>query len=299
MGNRMFKKKIRFPFGLKQSIYLFLLVGIIYLLIRQINGYLFAALVILAVWEKITPRRRARFPSVQRWTSNLGIFVFNTSLIQLAVIPVFSKFIGGSSLGNWALLDHISLPSLTLIIISILLLDLTTYWIHRMFHAFSWSWKIHRVHHADLDMDVTTAQRFHPLEILVSVFIMQLFVLAIGPPMSAFVFYNISVFLVGIFRHANIELPNPLQRLLNLVLVTPDMHLIHHSLNWKESNSNFGTNFPWWDRLFKTFLPSAKMPFSKMTLGISQFRGPEVSNPWRILALPFLMNRSLFKKVRP
>jgi sterol desaturase/sphingolipid hydroxylase (fatty acid hydroxylase superfamily) len=173
------------------------------------------------------------------------------------------------------------------IIIGILFLDMVIYLQHLMFHAVPLLWRLHMVHHADLDIDVTTGLRFHPIEILISMGIKVAAVAVIGPPMTAVLIFEVILNGTAMFNHGNVSMPGALDRVVRLFVVTPDMHRVHHSVTIRETNSNFGFNFPWWDRIFGTYRAQPVAGHKGMTIGLAQFRDPRKLTLLHLLVLPF------------
>jgi sterol desaturase/sphingolipid hydroxylase (fatty acid hydroxylase superfamily) len=167
----------------------------------------------------------------------------------------------------------------------VLLLDMVIYWQHRLFHQVPMLWRLHKVHHADLDFDVTTGVRFHPLEILLSMLIKLLAVLLIGPPALAILLFEVLLNGTALFNHANVYIPPSIDRLLRLVVVTPDMHRVHHSSIYVETNSNYGFNLPWWDRMFASYRAQPQDGHTGMHIGLRDI--PERQTLLRLLLLPF------------
>ncbi len=159
-----------------------------------------------------------------------------------------------------------------------------------MFHAVPVLWRLHMMHHADLDFDVTTGLRFHPLEIIISMVIKLSAIAAIGPSVLTVLIFEIILNATAMFNHSNVKMPFNIDRVLRLLVVTPDMHRVHHSVTIRETNSNFGFNFPWWDRLFGTYRTQPAAGHEGMTIGLSQFRDPKRNNLFWMLALPFIGN---------
>jgi len=178
-------------------------------------------------------------------------------------------------------------PDLLAIPLSVLALDLAIYLQHRMFHAIPLFWRLHRVHHADLDFDVTTGARFHPIEIGLSMLIRFAVILALGPPAVAVLVFEVLVNASSMFNHGNVRIPAAIDRVLRWVVVTPDMHRVHHSIDPRETNSNFGFSLPWWDRLFGTYRAEPRAGHEAMTIGIAQFRSPHELRLDRMLLQPF------------
>ena len=173
---------------------------------------------------------------------------------------------------GWGLFNIIDLPSWVAILLSVIVLDLVIYLQHVIFHAVPALWRLHRMHHADLEFDVTTGLRFHPVEILLSMGVKLAVVVALGPPAVAVLIFEVLLNATAMFNHSNIRLPPFADRVLRLVLVTPDMHRVHHSVRPEETNSNFGFNLPWWDRLLGTYKAQPSAGHEEMSIGIEQFR---------------------------
>jgi sterol desaturase/sphingolipid hydroxylase (fatty acid hydroxylase superfamily) len=242
----------------------------------------------MAVWETIAPRRRRIAPRTLRWLSNIAIVILGTVLVRL-IFPVLA--VGLALLAEargWGFLNAFEIPLWLALIASVLVLDLAIYLQHVTFHAVPILWRLHMVHHADRDFDVTTGVRFHPLEIVVSMVIKLAVIAALGPPAVAVVVFEVVLSATSLFNHGNVRMPAGLDRVLRRVVVTPEMHRVHHSVRAHETNSNFGFNLPWWDRLFGTYRAQPEQGHQDMTVGLDQFqsRGPE--NLWWMLALPFL-----------
>ena len=229
-------------------------------------------LVAMALWELAAPRRRREIPRVIRWTNNLGLVVIDTIVLRLSfpILAVGLAVIAQDS--GWGLFNIIETPGWVAIIVSIVVLDLVIYLQHVMFHAVPALWRLHRMHHADLEFDVTTGLRFHPVEILLSMGIKLAVVAALGPPAVAVLIFEVLLNATAMFNHSNIRLPMLVDRFLRLIVVTPDMHRVHHSIIPEETNSNFGFNLPWWDRLLGTYKAQPKAGHEEMSIGIEQFR---------------------------
>ncbi len=203
-----------------------------------------AVFVVFAIWEIIAPRREQHYSKGLRWLNNLSISTINVLVTRL-LIPITAIFVAvyaqNSGLG---LLNVIELPEVAAIIIAVLLLDLAIYIQHVIFHKVDFLWHLHRMHHADLEFDVTTAIRFHPVEIVLSLVIKMLVIVAIGAPAMAVLVFEILLNATSVFNHANIRIPKSIDSMLRLFIVTPDMHRVHHSIIRKETDSNFGFNLP-------------------------------------------------------
>ncbi len=242
---------------------------------------------LVAIWEIAAPRRQLQASKAVRWASNIGIVILDTVLVRLA-FPVAAAGVAAvvGSLG-WGLFNVLAWPMWVEVVLAVVVLDLVIYWQHVMFHAVPGLWRLHMVHHADLDIDVTTGVRFHPFEILLSMVIKMAAITALGVAPLAVIVFEIALNATSIFNHGNVVLPSKLDRLLRLVVVTPDMHRVHHSVVADETNSNFGFNLPWWDRLFGTYRAQPAAGHERMTIGLEQFRDPRLQWLWHMLALPF------------
>jgi len=233
-----------------------------------------SVLVAMALWEVAAPRRRREIPCVIRWTNNLALVVLDTAILRLTFPIIAVGLAVMAEDRGWGLFNNIDVPFWLAIVVSMLLLDLAIYLQHVMFHAIPGLWRLHRMHHADLDFDATTGLRFHPVEILISMGIKLAAVAALGPPAVAVLLFEVILNATALFNHANIDLPRPVDRVLRLIVVTPDMHRVHHSVDPRETNSNYGFNLPWWDRLLGTYIAQPAKGHEGMEIGIEQFRTP-------------------------
>ena len=250
-------------------------------------GAFFGIFATMAVWELLAPRRPLQQRKSARWTNNLALTLLNSVLVR-AIFPVAA--IGVADLAaarGMGLLNLFPMPYAWAVVVSVLALDLAIYLQHLMFHAVPLLWRLHRVHHADLDFDVTTGARFHPFEIVLSMLIKFAVILALGPPALAVLLFEILLNATSMFNHANARLPLSLDRVLRWLVVTPDMHRVHHSIDPRETNSNFGFNAPWWDRLFGTYRAQPQAGHHAMTIGIEQVRAPRELWLDRMLLQPF------------
>ena len=246
-----------------------------------------AVFVLVALWEVAAPRRSPRVSKAVRWASNIGIVILDTVLVRLA-FPVATAGVAAlaGSLG-WGLFNALAWPMWVEVVLAVVVLDLVIYWQHVMFHAVPGLWRLHMVHHADLDFDLTTGVRFHPFEILLSLVVKMAAVTALGAAPLAVILFEVVLSATSIFNHGNVVLPPALDRLLRLVVVTPDMHRVHHSVDVRETNSNFGFSLPWWDRLFGTYRDQPAAGHEHMGIGLEQYRDPRLQWLWHMLALPF------------
>jgi sterol desaturase/sphingolipid hydroxylase (fatty acid hydroxylase superfamily) len=237
-------------------------------------GAFLAVFGIIAAWELAAPRRSLRESKALRWTHNLALTVLNSVLVR-AVLPVAAVGVAAfAAERGMGLFNLVRVPQPLTILLSVVALDLVIYLQHLMFHAVPLLWRLHRVHHADLDFDVTTGARFHPIEIGLSMLIKFSVILALGPPAVAVLVFEILLNASSMFNHGNVRMPVPIDRILRHVLVTPDMHRVHHSVDPRETNSNFGFSLPWWDRLFGTYRAEPRDGHEAMTIGIDRFRSP-------------------------
>ncbi len=241
----------------------------------------------MALWELLAPRRSQAIGRLRRWPGNIGIVVLDTLLVRL-VFPTAA--VGVALLAQshgWGVFDALGAPAWLAVITSVILLDLAIYLQHALFHAVPVLWRLHRMHHADLEFDVTTGARFHPLEILLSMAIKLGVVAALGTPAVAVLIFEVLLNATSMFNHGNVRLPQQFDRLLRWIVVTPDMHRVHHSAVARETNSNFGFNLPWWDRLCGTYRAQPAAGHQAMTIGIEQFRDPGELRLDRMLLQPF------------
>jgi len=235
-------------------------------------GIFFGVLVAMAVWEHLAPRRRQEVPRLVRWPNNLGIVVVDTLLVRLIFPTAAVGLALVAEAQGWGLFNALAAPWWVALVGSVIVLDLAIYLQHVLFHAVPALWRLHRVHHADLEFDVTTGLRFHPVEILLSMGIKLAVVVALGPPAVAVLIFEVVLNATAMFNHGNVRLPAHVDRVARWVVVTPDMHRVHHSVRPDETNSNFGFNLPWWDRLLGTYRAQPADGHEGMTIGIEQFR---------------------------
>lgn len=242
----------------------------------------------MMIWEVASPCRRLEIPRLIRWSNNLGIVAVNTIVVRLTFPIVAVGLALHAESQNWGLFNLIELPMWLAIVISVVLLDLVIYLQHVMVHAIPILWRLHRLHHADLDYDVTTGLRFHPFEIILSMAIKLVVIFALGPPAAAVLIFEVLLNGTAMFNHGNVRLPLVLDKVLRWIVVTPDMHRVHHSVRPEEANSNFGFNLPWWDRLLGTYREQPQDGHAEMTIGIEQFRNPRDLWLDRLLVQPWL-----------
>ena len=241
----------------------------------------------MALWEAVAPRRPSSYSRLARWPSNVAIVALNTVLLRILLPATAVSLALLAAQRNWGLLNNLRLPWWSTVVVSVVLLDLATYLQHVMFHAVPALWRLHRMHHADLDIDLTTGARFHPIEIILSMLIKFGVVAALGASAVGVLIFEVLLNATSMFNHGNVRIPVGLDSWLRWFGVTPDMHRIHHSILVGETNSNFGFNLPWWDRLLGTYRDQPAAGHQGMTIGIEQFRdGREL---WldRMLLQPF------------
>ena len=255
---------------------------------RLIRLGLFAGIFgLMAIWEVFDARRKLTTARGRRWLGNLGLVVIDTLAVRL-LFP--SAAIGTALLTRelgWGVFNRVDVPYWLAALVSVVLLDLVIYLQHVMFHSIPALWRLHVVHHADVDFDVSTGIRFHPIEIILSMLIKLAAVSALGPPVLAVLIFEILLNSLAMFNHANVRIPLPLDRVLRWFIVTPDMHRVHHSVDQVEYTTNFGFNLSWWDRLLGTYLDQPAKGHQEMILGMENFRDPRWQTLPRMLRMPF------------
>jgi sterol desaturase/sphingolipid hydroxylase (fatty acid hydroxylase superfamily) len=252
-------------------------------------GFFIGVFGIMALWELTSPRRRLHSSKAVRWANNLGLVFLNSVVLRLAFPAAAVGMAVFAGEQGWGLFNYIDAPFWLAVAASVVAMDFFIWLQHVMVHAVPALWRLHRVHHADLDFDVTTGARFHTLEILLSMLIKFAVILLLGPPVVAVVIFEVLLNATAMFNHGNVRIPANLDRLLRLFVVTPDMHRVHHSDRDDETNSNFGFNLPWWDYLFGTYRAQPRAGHEGMTIGIHSFR----TDGWcswlpGMLVLPFV-----------
>ena len=243
--------------------------------------------IVMAVWEFTAPRRKQAIGRGWRWPSNLGVVAANTLLVRILFPTTAVGLALLAQTRGFGLFNVIAVPAWIGVAASVVILDLAIYLQHVLFHAVPALWRLHRMHHADLEFDVSTGLRFHPIEILLSMLIKFAVVAALGAPALSVLIFEVLLNATSMFNHANVRIPLGIDRVLRWLVVTPDMHRVHHSILARETNSNFGFNLPWWDRLFGTYRPQPAAGHEAMTIGIEQFRDPRELWLDRMLAQPF------------
>jgi sterol desaturase/sphingolipid hydroxylase (fatty acid hydroxylase superfamily) len=241
----------------------------------------------MTLWEFLAPRRPWAVGRAARWPSNFAILVVDTLAVRLLIPTAAVGVALIASAHGFGLLHLLAWPVWLAGVAGFVALDLIIYGQHVVFHRVPWLWRLHRVHHADLDIDLTTGVRFHPLEILVSMAIKVAAAALLGVPAAAVVAFEVVLNATSVFNHANAALPGWLDRAVRLLVVTPDMHRVHHSVVRAETDSNFGFNLPWWDRLFRTYRAEPAAGHDAMTIGLPIFRDPGELRFDRLLTQPF------------
>ncbi len=235
-------------------------------------SFFFGTLAVMALWEILAPRRALSVSKSVRWLNNLGLVFFNSFLLRVIFPAAAVGMAAFTSAQGWGVFNYYETPVWVALVVSVIALDFIIYLQHVMVHAVPALWRLHRMHHADLDFDVTTGARFHPVEILLSMVIKFSAIVVLGPPVVAVVIFEVLLNATAMFNHANVRLPLRLDGVLRWLVVTPDMHRVHHSVADDEANSNFGFNLPWWDRLFGTYRDQPRGGHEGMTIGIHKYR---------------------------
>jgi len=250
-------------------------------------GMFLGLMALFALWELVAPQRRHEIPRIIRWSNNIALIVIDAAVLRL-VFPVLAVGIAAiAQAQGWGLLNLTGLPEWGIVVLAFVLLDLAIYLQHVLFHAVPGLWRLHRMHHTDIEFDVTTGFRFHPVEIVASMGIKMAVIAGLGAPPLAVLLFELALSGTALFNHANIRLPVKLDHVLRLIVVTPDMHRVHHSVIPAETNSNYGFNLPWWDRLLGTYRAAPRDGQRGMTIGIAQFRS------WRDIWLDRLLLQPL------
>ncbi|MDP2139645.1 MAG: sterol desaturase family protein [Gammaproteobacteria bacterium] len=246
-----------------------------------------AVLLVMATWELLAERRPQQLRRSKRWPANLLVVLLDTAVVRLAFpLAAVGAAIYAQEQG-WGLFNLLAVPGWLALILAVLVLDAAVYFQHRLFHAVPVLWRLHRMHHADQEFDVTTALRFHPIEILLSMIIKIAVVVALGASPLAVIIFEIVLNATAMFNHGNVRMPLWLDRCLRLLVVTPDMHRVHHSIIRQETDSNFGFNLPWWDRLFGTYRDQPEKGHLGMTIGLEYFRTEKDQRLGAMLMQPF------------
>jgi len=250
-------------------------------------GVFLGLFALMAVWETLGPRRTRLLPRMGRWPGNIGVALLDTLLTRLVAPAGAVGFALLADTRHWGMLHQIDLRAWVEGVIAFAILDLAIYLQHRLVHAVPVLWRFHRMHHADVDLDVTSGARFHPAEILLSLGIKFVVITALGAPAVAVLLFEVVLNGTAMFNHSNVRIPLLLEKTARWLVVTPDMHRVHHSVLRRETDSNFGFNFPWWDRLFGTYRSEPEAGHEGMKLGLEEFRDPRELRLDRLLTQPF------------
>ncbi len=243
--------------------------------------------ILMALWEFAAPRRQQSIGRTSRWPSNIGVVVLDTLIVRILFpttavgLALFAEAKGFGLFNTWPVAGWVA------VITSVVILDFVIYLQHVLFHAVPGLWRLHRMHHADLEFDLTTGARFHPIEIVLSMLIKLAVIGALGAPAVAVLIFEVLLNATAMFNHSNVRLPASADRVLRWFIVTPDMHRVHHSVVVRETNSNFGFNLPWWDRLFGTYREQPEAGHERMTIGVDEIRNPAEQRLDRMLTQPF------------
>jgi sterol desaturase/sphingolipid hydroxylase (fatty acid hydroxylase superfamily) len=250
-------------------------------------GFFAAIFFVMALSERIVPRRILLKSKMKRWISNLGIQIIDVVVLRL-IFPVFPVGVAViCAQRGWGLLNYYQITPPLALIIGVPALDFVIYLQHRMFHVVPLFWRVHMVHHTDPDIDVTTAVRFHPVEIILSLLIKFTAVAAIGAPPLSVLIFEIMLNGAAMFNHGNVGIPLSIDRIIRMVLVTPDMHRVHHSVLVPETNSNYGFSFSWWDRLLGTYKAQPQEGHDKMKIGLNGYHDDRSLKLSALLMMPF------------
>ncbi|MBA4177409.1 MAG: fatty acid hydroxylase [Leptothrix sp. (in: Bacteria)] len=240
-------------------------------------GFFVGVFAIVALWELAAPRRALTVSKALRWGSNLGLVALNTLMLRLLFPLAAVGMAAFGTVNGWGLLHHFDVPFWLAVPLAVVAMDFVIWLQHVMVHAVPALWRLHQVHHADLDYDLTTGARFHPIEIALSMLIKFATITVLGPPVLAVVIFEVLLNATAMFNHGNIRLPAAVDRVLRWIVVTPDMHRVHHSVEDDETNSNFGFNLPWWDRLFGTYRARPRAGHDAIVIGIHGHTDPRAA----------------------
>ncbi len=238
-------------------------------------------------WEYFSPRRKFSLTRKQRWPINIGLAVLNMVIMRLTIGGLAYLAAITVTENNGGLLNWLSAPDWLAIIITLLFLDFAIYLQHILSHKWSVLWRLHQIHHTDLAFDATTAVRFHPLEIALSMFYKIFCIFLIGANPIAVIAFEIILNGAATFNHSNVNIPKGIDNKLRWLLITPDMHRIHHSTIARETDSNYGFSISWWDRLCGTYIATPEQPQQSMDIGLKNFTEASELGFMKLLLLPF------------
>lgn len=268
-----------------------------YGLLREKDIRLFCYLILfglMAFWEWKASRRGQKIRRTDRWPHNLAVTVLNALIIRVLFPGEALWAAYWARNHNLGLFNQEPVPFTFEVVFTVIFLDWVVYYQHRAFHAVPWLWKFHRMHHTDLEVDVTTGTRFHPAEAVLSMLVKSFFIVLLGASPAGVFAFEIAFNGASLFEHSNISLPASLEKLLRCFIVTPDMHRIHHSVLPEEYGRNFGFNFSWWDRLLGTYKREPKNGQENMKLGLDVFNDPKFLMVDQMLLQPFLDKEGRF-----
>lgn len=250
-------------------------------------GIFLAVLLVMLTWERLSPFRRYAQPRLQRFAINFGLMVLNFGCLRVLAGVGAVGVADYAAAEGWGLFNQVELPAWLETLAGMLMLDFAIYWQHRWFHRVPAFWRIHRVHHTDLGFDTSTAVRFHFAEIVLSMYYKMVLVGILGPSAATVLAFEAILNASALFNHGNVRLPVGVERVLRLVLITPDVHRIHHSSDFRETHTNFGFCITWWDRLCGSFRAEPALGQSGVNIGIDEYREPKALSFGRLLLLPF------------
>lgn len=243
--------------------------------------------VVMAGWELTAPKRRLTLSKGRRWMTNGLITALDLLVVRVLLMTIGAVGAWDAAQEGWGLFNWLDWPVWIEVIIAIVVLDLVIYWQHVISHRVPALWRIHRVHHSDRDLDVTTAVRFHPIEIALSMLLKLGVIYLLGAAAVAVILFEALLNGAAMFNHSNIRLPDRIERMTRLFLVTPDMHRVHHSTDPRETDANFGFSVPWWDRLFGTYIAQPVKGHDGMTIGLDEYQDDKPAKLGWSLRLPF------------
>ncbi|MAZ03614.1 MAG: hypothetical protein CMN56_10785 [Sneathiella sp.] len=250
-------------------------------------SFFLGTLGVVGIWQSFAPKRPPSVSTIWRWLNNFGVTFFNTLLLRLLFPFLAVGLAAVAAEKGWGLFNLIHLPIALSILIAIVIQDLVIYWQHVIFHRVSFLWRFHKMHHADVDYDVSTGARFHPVEIILSMLLKLGVVVVLGPPVVAVIIFEILLSSIAMFNHANAGLPAGIDKIARKFIVTPDMHRVHHSVIRSEHNCNYGFNMPWWDYIFRTYQAQPSAGHQRMTIGLEEYQKDRKQSIFWMLALPF------------
>ena len=251
------------------------------------TGIFVFVVVLMLLLEHLFPRKKRTQPRRRRWITNVTIVILDTVALRLLVPLLAIEVADHAALRGWGLFNYLNWPKWLEVVICVLMLDMLIYWQHVLSHRIPFLWKFHQVHHADRDIDATTGIRFHPVEIVLSMLYKIGWIVVLGPSVIAVFLFEIILNACAVFNHANLLLPRSVDSLLRLVIVTPDMHRVHHSVLANETNSNYGFNASVWDRIFGSYKAQPDDGHKEMKIGLPSYQNSNPSNLFWCLQLPF------------